>query len=315
MAEISTECLSGIRIMICMARADGVLNPDERFALEDELAGLCLPEGVSVESLLAEQNDALALAKQIENREARDYVYAGVFSIAYCDRSLAEAEEKLLNQLREAWNIQKAEDESLARALDPGRQGEAPTGPLHEKVSDPQLRETEFNKLHFRYCIVSGITGAIPVPLVPDLMVVPMQVKLVYDVAHLFGTPIDKKTVQLLFETLGVGTGARIGISALCKLVPGWGSVVGATSSYATTFALGKVAYAYFKSDGKTSMEDLKPLFREEIKHGKEEFQKQKPALEEAQKAHAGTLRQLAYDLQAGKISQDEYERRIDALN
>jgi uncharacterized protein (DUF697 family) len=162
--------------------------------------------------------------------------------------------------------------------------------------------------------VLTALTGAIPVPLVPDLLVVPMQVKMVHDVAALFGHKTDKVTVQLMFETLGVGTGARLGITALCKLVPLWGSVVGAASSFATTYALGKVAWTFYESPGAASIESLKPLFESERRQGKEEFKKHQAALEEAQKTHSERLKNLAYDLQQGKITQQDYVKKVDGL-
>ena len=313
MAIITQEGLAGIRLLVCMARADGVLRPDERFALEDTLAGLTLPGGLSIETLLTESTDSAALAHEITSSEGRDYTYASVFALAYCDRELAESEERLLNTLRTVWGIQKNEDQKLVQALDLGRNAEPPDEtPSH--ISDDKERTAAFEKLLSRYAILTALTGAIPIPLVPDLMVVPMQISLVYKVAGLFGQTTDKNTVQLMFETLGVGTGVRIGISALSKFVPGWGSVVGATSSFATTFALGKVAYAFFESEGKKTIESLKPLFREEQQQGKQKYQEHRAALDEAQKEHADTLRQLTFDLQSGRISQQAYEKKVDAL-
>jgi uncharacterized protein (DUF697 family) len=315
MSAMNHEALAGIRLMICMAKADGVFKPDERYTLEDELAGAALPDGLTVEKLLEENNDPAALAEQIKSPEARDFTYASVYALAYCDRELAEAEEKLLSILRAAWGIKKDEDAALAAALAPARNAEKPDCALSARIDDPAKRDEAFRKLLFRYNALTSVTGAIPIPAVPDLLIVPMQVKMIYDIASLFGVQADKKTVQLMFETLGVGTGARIGIAMLSKFIPGWGSVVGATSAFATTYALGKVAYRYFQSEGRASIESLKPMFREELEHGKEEYKKQRPALDEAQKTHSQKLQQLAFDLQSKKISQEEYEQRVDGLN
>lgn len=314
MANVTDEALAGIRLMVCMAKADGKLKSDERFALEEALAGLALPGGLTVDQLLAEKNDPKSLAEIIENAQSRDSTYASVFALAYCDRELAPEEESLLALLRNAWGIHKDEDHALITALEAGAVHEHITKTVHVIPASEAEREAAFHRITTRYSILTAITGAIPVPVIPDLMVIPMQVKMVYDIARLFGQKTDKATVQLMFETLGVGTGARIGISALTKLVPGWGSVVGAASSFATTFALAKVAYAFFKSEGRTPIAEFKPLYREARQSGRQEFEKHKHSLNEAHKHHAADLKQLAFDLQQGKITQKEYEQRIDAL-
>jgi uncharacterized protein (DUF697 family) len=314
MSSVTEEGLAGIRLLVCMARADGVMHADERFALEDALAGLKLPEGITSEKLIDETHEPVALAKLITSPEGRDYTYASVFSLAHCDRHLHAAEQKILDVLRAEWQIKPEEDGALAGALDAGRATQVGM-PRLAPVADPKAREAEFNSLLTRYSILTAVTGAIPVPLVPDLLVVPMQIKLVYDVAGLFGQATDKKSIQLMFETLGVGTGCRLGVSVISKFVPGWGSVVGATTAYATTYALGKVAWTFFQNEGKTPIESLKPLYKAEKEHGKQEYQKHKAALEEAQAAHADKLKHLAFELQQGKITQQQYEERVDALS
>lgn len=314
MSTMTDEALAGLRLLVCMARADGVLKPDERYAIEDALAGAQLPQGLTVDSLLFEEHDPAELAKAIQSKDVREYTYASVFSVAYCDRELAEPEKKLLELLRNAWSIDAADDGALKKALDIGANPHNPDEALPLTQRGIEARKKEFESLLGRTSILAGLTGAIPMPLVPDLMVVPLQVKLVYDIAALFGKRTNKEAIQLMFETLGVGVGARIGISALCKLVPGFGSLVGAASSFASTYALGKVAFVYFEKEQTVSFEQLKDLYREEQAHGKAEFQKKKGAIDEASRTHTQRLKALACDLQQGKITQKDYERKIDEL-
>jgi uncharacterized protein (DUF697 family) len=314
MSVISTEALAGIRLLICMAKADGVLKPEERFIIEDSLAGIKLPDGLSAEALLAENNDPALLAGLVRSAEARDYTYASAYAIACCDREMAEPEEKILAVLRETWGIAKSEEAGLERVLQPAKNREFSSHSVQE-VADAFQREAAFKKMLSFRCVMCGITGAIPIPFVSDVLVVPMQMQLVHDIAALFGRKNDKATIQLLLETLLGGAFVRVGIAALCKAVPIWGSVVGATSSYASTYALGKVAYSYYRSEGKQSPDELKAQYRAEQQHGKAEYQKQKAALDHAQKTHGKALAQFAYDLQSGKITQEEYQQRIDALD
>ena len=62
------------------------------------------------------------------------------------------------------------------------------------------------------------------------------------------------------------------------------------------------------------SVESLKPLFREQQKEGRKEFEKHRAAIDDAGKAHSGRLKQLAFELQQGKITQTEYEQKVDLL-
>ncbi len=304
------EALAALRLLVCMAKADGVLHPDERQSLLDALKDIPLPAGTTLDDLLAEENDPRALARQITTQNMRDCAYASVYTMAYCDKVLAEPENKLLEMLRAAWNINAVEEKLLSDTL----KANLPEPAHSAGVTDEAQRRAEFDGLLKRYCLLTAITGAIPLPILPDLLVVPMQVKMVYDIASLFGQKTDKHTVQLMFETLGVGTGVRIATSALAKMVPGWGTVVGSASAFTSTFALAKVAWAYFETEGKASLESLKPLFREQQAAARDEFKKHEASLQEASREHSATLKQLANDLRSGKITQEEYAKRVDAL-
>ena len=303
MAILNHEGLAALRLMVCMSKADGALQPDEEEALADTLSGLTLPEGLTLESLLEEKHAPAALAAQITTREGRDSAYASVLAVACCDRQVSASEEQLLASLRQAWGIQKDEEQALLKTLQPVVAPAPASGILPAPVADEAQRRAAFEKLLARYSLLTALTEAIPVPYVPDILVIPMQVQLVRAVAALFGKEAGRQTIQLLFETLGVGVGVRVGLSSLAKFVPIWGSLFGAASSFAATYAFGKVAYKYFSSDDAT-LEELKPLFREEQARGKLEFDQ----------AHGAELKQLAYDLQQGKISQAEFERQVDAL-
>jgi uncharacterized protein (DUF697 family) len=315
MVLVNEEGLAGIRLMICMAKADGILSTDERHILEEELSHLVLPENKTMDELFAENQDPKVLADQVKSSEARAYIFASVFAIAHCDNSLASEEQEILSRLRSLWQIKPDDEASWIRTLKIQPHAEPPQEALPSVLSDAPLRNKAFERITMRYCFLTALTGAIPVPLIPDLLVIPMQGKMIYDIANLFGLKTDKKTVQLMFETMGVGTGVRVGISMLSKMVPGWGSVVGATSSFATTYALARVAFAYYKSEGKVPMESLKPLFKEQQKQGKVEYQKQKATLDEAHRTHADSIKQLAKDFSEGKITASEYEHKMDQLN
>lgn len=315
MVQMTDEALTGLRLLICMAKADGVLEAEERHAIEDSLIGQALPQNLTLDKLLAEQNNPRELAAKIQSHTAQKSIYASLSAMAFSDRKVSPEEEGLLSFLRDIWRITREEEHALIASI------EANISRVPVTKSVPSIRKSDeecahaCHRLTLRYSIMTGITGAIPVPIVPDLMVIPMQVKMVYDIARVFGQTTDRATVQLMFETLGVGTGARLGISALTKLVPGWGSVVGAASSFVTTYALAKVAEAYFRSEGKTPIESLKPLYREARQSGRLEFEKHKAAMDAAHRQHSITLKELAVDLQQGKITQKQYEERLESLD
>jgi uncharacterized protein (DUF697 family) len=312
MAAITREGLAGIRLLICMANADGTLRPEERFELEDALAGVELPDGLTLQKLLGEKNDLAALASEVSSAEARDSIYAAVFAMAHVDRDFGAAEQRLLEQLREAWNIHPDEERHLAKVLDAHHDTEPE--PQTGAALDPKVADAAVQKTILRYSLITALTGALPIPLVPSLIIVPLQVKLVHQIARGMNQPIDKNTVQLMFETLGVGSGLQLAVYELCKLIPGLGSAVGATGAFASTYGLGQVAVVYYKGGGTASMESLKPVYERERKSGRVEYEKHKAAIRSAQEVHGDELRSLAFDLQQGKITPLEYEKKVDEM-
>jgi|GEM_PF-4876916 len=311
---LTSETMAGLRLLVCMAKADGVLKGDERFAIEEALAGVTLPEGLTLERLLEEINDPVRLAAEITSADARDYTYASVFSLAYCDSDLDVAEEKLLKLLRETWKIDATDQQKLAEALETSTRLPAVGTIARAAVTDEKQRRADFDALLIRNSFLAGVTGGIRVALLSDMQVTPIQVRVLNEVAALFGQTLEQSTVTQIFEALALGGGARIGISALLKLVPGWGTTVGAESAFVNTHALGNTAWDFFQNGGKMHADSLKPVFRKYQAAAKTVYAGHKEAIEAAEDAHGDKLKQLSYDLQQGKISQKQYEEQIDAL-
>src|SRR6476659_6355828 len=71
---------------------------------------------------------------------------------------------------------------------------------------------------------------------------------MVRDIGQYWGHPLDRSAAKTMLYGMGLGTGARLAVNNLAKLLPGWGSAVGATTSFASTFALGKVIDKMFAS-------------------------------------------------------------------
>jgi uncharacterized protein (DUF697 family) len=104
------------------------------------------------------------------------------------------------------------------------------------------------------HALIAAGVGALPLV---DLVGVPaVQAKLLHSLATLYGQNWDRRRISEFFSLLGMGVGAsyvaRLLGREVVKLIPGWGSTVGAmwgaTASGTTTYALGKTASAYFLS-------------------------------------------------------------------
>jgi uncharacterized protein (DUF697 family) len=100
----------------------------------------------------------------------------------------------------------------------------------------------------------SVAASVIPVPTLDVLAVGAVQVNLVTDLAHLYGSTFKQESVKAVVSALLgmlVPAGAA---SVVVKLVPGIGTIAGIISlagfSAAATYAIGKVFVAHFENGG-----------------------------------------------------------------
>ena len=118
------------------------------------------------------------------------------------------------------------------------------------------------------HALAAAGVGALPLV---DLIGVPaMQAKLLHSLATLYGQQWDRRMASEFLGLLGAGVGigyvARTVGRELIKFVPWWGQTVGAvwgaTTSGATTYALGKAAGYYFASRLQHRLVDAEALRR-----------------------------------------------------
>ena len=176
---------------------------------------------------------------------------------------------------------------------------------------------TEIREDVLKYSLLSAVLGAFPIPgvaIATDLAIVAVQVKMVRDVGQYYGHKVDREGAKSLLYGLGLGTGARIAVNNIVKLVPGWGSAFAAVTSFAATFAVGKVMEKYFAEGKKADPATLKKEFSAAQKEGKAAFVEHKAEVDSLEEAKKAKLEQLSVDLKDGKLTLEAYEREVTSL-
>lgn len=308
-----SEVLTSLRVLVCMAKADGVVHTEERKALASALESVPLPESVTLASLLAETNDLDELLGNLESRDARREIYSSAFSLAKADGTCSPEEQALLDRVREYLSLTSEDTSSIQRLFYDAGEG-TPIKPILA-IDDPDKRAAAVSRETLKCAIVSAVLGAFPVPglaIATDLAVVALQVTLIRDVGQYWGRTLSRQDAKALLYGLGVGTGARLALSNLAKMVPGWGSVVGATTSFASSYALGGVMNKFFSGEG--SIESLQGEFDEAAKEGKKVYKQSKAEIDAKASAVKERLEGLNAQLHAGTITQQEFEQRAAEL-
>ena len=309
------EAVASFRVLVAIAKADGVLHPEERGSLESALAGIQLPTGVTLNNMLDEETNLDAQLSQMTNEEARDACYTSAYAMAYADGDCSPEEKKMLDHIKATLKLPDEKTTLLGRMFSEAKDTVLPSN--IKAINDPARRAAEVKEDTIKYAIFSAVLGAFPVPglaILTDLAVIGVQIKLIRDIGQYYGHVIDKAAARSLLLGVGVGAGARIAVSNIAKLVPGFGSAVGAVASYAATYAVGKMANSYFENGCKADMATLKKAFKDAEKEGKQQYQKDKDLIAQKQKENQEKIKVLASDRKAGKISEEEYERKLQEL-
>jgi uncharacterized protein (DUF697 family)/tellurite resistance protein len=314
------EALASIRVLVSVARADGVVREDERKSLSAALESLRMPGDETLDSLLEQNVDLAGELRTIVSKEARAQVYRSAYFMAHSDGKCTKAEQAVLDEIERAMEItpeQKAALERLFVAPATTSGGILPVS--IQPIEDPDLRAKEVQKHILRYCVLTAALGAFPIPgiaIATDLAVVALQVKLIVDVGAYWGHKVDREVAKKILYGVGLGTGARFAVNNLAKLIPGWGSAIGAATSFASTYALGTVIEKLFASGApdEGAIANLKEDFKAAEKEGKSVYAEQKDAIDESARAHEKTLNALSKDLAAGRITQEEFDRKVASL-
>ena len=312
------EALASLRILAAMARADGTVHADERKSLAAALESLELPGGTSVEKLLSEEVDVDAQLCELTTTEAREQIYRSAFFMAHADGTCTKEEAALLEKIAAMTKAPAELREALERTfVGRVRGGDAPLSVA--RIDDPAKRSEEVKRRVFRHAALTAALGAFPIPglaIATDLAVVAVQLKMIRDVGGLWGHLVDREAAKSILYGVGLGTGARLAVNNLAKLLPGWGSMVGATTSFASTYALGSVIEKVFAA-GRKDVDDraaLRAQFRMAEEEARAVYADHHDVIIQSRRHNQAALDALIADLRAGKITQGEFDARVAEL-
>jgi uncharacterized protein (DUF697 family)/uncharacterized tellurite resistance protein B-like protein len=315
MALSEQEAVASFRVLVGVAKADGVLHEEERRALEAGLKGIRLPKGAALKSLLDEDANLDAQVRQLVSEEARTQTYQAAFALAYADGECSMDEQKLMEKLQAGLKIPEEKVSWTRRIVGEARDTFLPS---HiQPIADPRKRAAEIREDILKYSTLSALLGLNPVPVVSiatELAAVGVQVKMIRDLGQYYGHRVDQAAAKALMAGVGAGTGARVAVNSLLKFFPGVGSVVAAGTNFATTYAIGQIAGKWFESSMKADPEELRKAFRAAEKEGKTQYKERKVQIETRRKAKETHLMTLAEELRIGEMGQEEYEKKVAEL-
>ena len=312
------EVLASFKVLVSMAKADGKLLEAEFTSLADTFEEINLPEGVTVDRLLNEDDEPIdTLLAQITSDIAQEMVYQSAYAMANIDGECSSEEQELLEKIgatftdSKIWGKQEWLETLERRAVRSSISSQI------SQIDDPEKRAIEVENTITDTCFLNAVLGAFPLPGIAiafDMLIYWNQLDLAQTIGQSWGYDRANENLRkALFGSLGL-TGTRIAVSNLAKLVPVFGMVVGATTAYASTWALGKVANQYFASGGEMDTFSLRQAFKQAKQEGEAVYKTKADEITAKKEAIAPQVQLLNEELKSGNITPEEYQVKLKEL-
>ncbi len=259
-------------------------------------AGFDLP-GLYREVLI-EKPDLARVAGALGSPEARQLAFEMALGVCDADGAQNQAEREFINTLSRALGLDAAaaaatsqQADAVADAAFAAGPGQAPTSASAPAARQPgatasdtpglsgtvtghsSMTDTETDALILKASITNAALEILPESLA-SMAIIPLQVRLVYRIGKAHGYPMDASQARDFLATVGVGlTGQyleQFGRKLLGGLLGGIGGGLGRSigrqaassgMSFATTYALGRVAQRYYASGRSIDAATLKQAF------------------------------------------------------
>ena len=316
----ATEHQAILTISLLAAFADGQKHARERDAIQRIADGLGQAEGVHMPTLyqdvLLKRVNLDTAVPQLAGADARLLAYEMAVCVCDADGAHSTAEQAFLADLGRrlgvdgpAANSFAQQAEALAQAPIPASVP-APAAPVASAPAAPaataavtSVDQAALDKTILNAAILNGALELLPENL-STLAIIPLQMKLVYNIGQAHGYQLDSGHVKDFLATVGVGLTSQYLEQAGRKLLGGLlgkvgGGLLGGLGrqavssgmSFATTYALGHVAKRYYAGGRVLSAQMLKDSYAGVLQQA-----------QGLQAQHLPAMREQARTLDTGKL-------------
>lgn len=257
-----------VTLVLLAASADGTEHPRERAEVARVAGALAAGTTIDVAALsqaIALQQVTLAQAAgALSAPETKRLAYELCSGVCGADGVHDDAERRFLAALSAALGFDAAA-QSAAAAFDANANAVAAAPVSAISGAEPpaeatgRLSDADLDRVILNYAILNGALELFPDTL-SSMAILPLQMRMVYRIGQSYGVQLDRSSIKELLATAGVGLTSQyveqIGVSLVGKLF-GRGLVgrllgtlaeqsVSSGFSFATTFALGRLAARYY---------------------------------------------------------------------
>jgi len=288
-----------LTVCLMAAFADGDKDDAERELIK-KMATSVLDEGLDAPAIYQNvifQRIALgSAAAPLAGGPAARLAYEMAVGVCEADDILTPPEKDFLGKLRshlglDARTAQIVEATAEELAIAPVPEAGAPVA---ASVPDPQGGEAPdpaTASMILNYAILNAAVELLPESLA-TMAVVPLQVKMVYRIGRRHGVELDRGHIKEFAATVGIGLTSQVVEGFARKLIKGVlgkrglvartaDQLTSSAFSFASTYALGYAADAYYRGGRTMSTVQLKELFNSVSARGKVLYDQYLPAIKE----------------------------------
>ena len=316
----ATEHQAILTISLLAAFADGQKHARERDAIQRIADGLGQAEGVHMPTLyqdvLLKRVSLDTAVPQLASADARLLAYEMAVCVCDADGAQSTAEQAFLADLGRRLGVDAPAASSFAQQAEALAQAPipasvpAPAAPVASAPAAPaataavtSVDQAALDKTILNAAILNGALELLPENL-STLAIIPLQMKLVYNIGQAHGYQLDSGHVKDFLATVGVGLTSQYLEQAGRKLLGGLlgkvgGGLLGGLGrqavssgmSFATTYALGHVAKRYYAGGRVLSAQMLKDSYAGLLQQA-----------QGLQAQHLPAMREQARTLDTGKL-------------
>jgi uncharacterized protein (DUF697 family) len=283
-----------LTVALMAAFADGLKDERERESIRKLAEALGAEASIDLPAwyrdVLLSPPDLTEVVKPLDTQGLRQYAYEMAVGVANADGSQNASEAAFLAKLAAALQLPTSAAESVARqasamadaATEPAgptaTAGAATAAAAATAVAGTVLGKANVSDAEMDKTIMTASITNAALELLPEsiasMAIIPLQLRLVYRIGKAYGYEMDSANAKDFIATLGVGLTSQyveqIGRKLLGGLLGGLGGGLGrslgrqAASSgltFATTYAIGRVAQRYYAGGRTLDSATLKATF------------------------------------------------------
>jgi uncharacterized protein (DUF697 family) len=274
MTPIEKESILTLSLMA--AFADGTKNDAERAEVKrvaESLPQADVQPAALYHRVLLKQVTLAQAAAPLQSPELRQLAYEMAVCVCDADDVRTDSEKAFLCELHRELQLDAGKAAAFERSADALAVEPLADASIAPVVVQTTAVDAEVDKMVLNYAILNGALELLPQSLA-TMAIVPLQMKMVYRVGKSYGHELGRGHIKELLAAAGLGLTSQVVEGYARKLLGGLLGKVGgglakgvgnqvasSAISFATTWALGKLAKQYYAGGRKLSAIELRQLF------------------------------------------------------